>query len=34
MFIKCFSEFISFLHLLADSTDLFSCPNIIKKLKF
>lgn len=33
MFIKCFREYISFLHLLADSTDPFSCMNIVKKLK-
>lgn len=34
MFIKYFSGFISFLHLLADSTDPFSCLNVTKKLKF
>ena len=33
MFITCCSEFISFFPLLADSTDLFSCLNIVKKLK-
>lgn len=34
MFVKCFAELISFLHLLADHTDPVSSLNIINKLKF
>lgn len=34
MFIKCFSEFMSFLSLFAYSADPFSCLNVVKKLKF